>query len=80
MPEVDTRHGYPRIPDKQNLNHLLALGINDRVYRVGFEGEWVGVDGMDECKYTKTLHEKVKARLMDDLPLSHETCVHILRV
>ena len=80
MPEVDTLHGYPRIPVKQTVNHLIALGIDAMVYRAGFEEDWVGVDGKHECQYIKTLHEKVKARLVGDSPLSNDTCVHILRV
>ena len=44
MPEIDTLHRYPRIPVKQTVNHLLALGINAMVYRTGFEEDWIGID------------------------------------
>ena len=50
------------------------------VYRAGFEKDWVGVDGTYKCQYIKTLHEKVKTRLMGDSPLSNDTRMHILRV
>ena len=41
MLEVDTLHEYPWFPVKQSFNHLLALGVDAIVYRVGFEEDWV---------------------------------------
>ena len=37
MPEADTPNGYPWIPVTQIVNHLLAQGVDARVYRAGVE-------------------------------------------
>ena len=70
MPKVDTLHGYPWIPAKQIVNHLLALGVDTMLYRAGSKEDWVGADVKYACQYINTLYKKTKAGLKSDPALS----------
>ncbi len=59
MPKVIILHNCAYIPVKQNVNHMIALGLDVVVFRAGFDRDWL-VDDNYECEFTKEIHQKVK--------------------
>ena len=77
---VNMLHGCAHIPAGQIVNHLLALGLDALVYRVGVEEDWLNEQGEYTCGFIEETHNSVKKMMKNNRNITKDTRVVILKV